>query len=90
MPKAAELSQLIVTTHSPHFVDSVRAEELWVLYRDAKGYTQAKRALDMPGIRQFMDHGAKLGQLWLEGQFDVGDPLFYAGGPKDEASGHAH
>ncbi|MBM4032559.1 MAG: ATPase [Planctomycetes bacterium] len=79
--KAAALSQLMVTTHSPFFIDGLEASELWVLYRDDRGFTQARRALDMPGIREFMEAGAKLGNLWMEGHFDVGDPLTNAGGP---------
>ncbi|HUS90623.1 MAG TPA: AAA family ATPase, partial [Phycisphaerae bacterium] len=74
-------SQLLVTTHSPYFVNSVRPEELWVLYRDEQGFTQARRATEMRGIREFVAEGAQLGQLWLEGHFDVGDPLTDAGGP---------
>jgi predicted ATPase len=79
---ASVSSQLMVTTHSPFFVNGLRAEELWVLYRDADGYTQARRAVDMRGIREFMQHGAKLGHLWMEGHFEVGDPLTNAGGPR--------
>ncbi len=79
-------SQLMVTTHSPFFVNGLRAEELWVLYRDEKGYTQAKRASDMTGIPDFMRTGAKLGQLWMEGYFEVGDPLVAAGGPLKPSS----
>jgi predicted ATPase len=75
-------TQLMVTTHSPFFVNGLRAEELWVLYRDEKGYTQARRASDMEGIKTFMDSGALLGNLWMEGYFEVGDPLTAAGGPK--------
>jgi predicted ATPase len=78
---ASASSQLMVTTHSPFFVNGLRPEELWVLYRDADGYTQARRAADMRGIKEFMDHGAKLGHLWMEGHFEVGDPLTNAGGP---------
>jgi len=29
----------------------------------------------MQGIRAFLDQGANLGELWMEGHFDVGDPL---------------
>jgi predicted ATPase len=76
------LTQLMVTTHSPFFVNGLRANELWVLYRDEKGYTQAKRAEDMRGILELMDAGAKLGHLWMEGYFDAGDPLLASGGPK--------
>jgi len=79
---AAARSQLLITTHSPYFVNSLRPRELWVLYRDEKGFTQAKRAYDMQGVNDFMETGAQLGQLWMEGHFDVGDPLTNAGGPQ--------
>jgi len=64
------------------FVNGLRPEELWVLYRDERGYTQAQRAADMMGIKEFMEEGAQLGYLWMEGHFDVGDPLTASGGPK--------
>ncbi len=35
----------------------------------------------MQGIPQFMEHGATLGDLWLEGRFGVGDPLVNSGAP---------
>jgi predicted ATPase len=76
---AAENSQLMVTTHSPFFVNGLRPEELWVLYRDDRGFTQARCTADMPGVKEFMDEGALLGNLWVEGHFDVGDPLLNAG-----------
>lgn len=75
-------TQLMVTTHSPFFVNGLQANELWVLYRDTKGYTQAKKAEDMKGIKDFMNSGALLGHLWMEGYFEVGDPLTASGGPK--------
>ncbi|OGP54058.1 MAG: ATPase [Deltaproteobacteria bacterium RBG_13_52_11] len=79
---ASDRTQLMVTTHSPFFVNGLRSEELWVLYRDVSGYTKAKRAADMPGIKEFMNQGALLGHLWMEGNFEFGDPLTAAGGPK--------
>lgn len=75
-------TQLLVTTHSPFFVSGLRSEELWVLYRGEDGFTQARRARDMRGIPEFMDAGALLGDLWMEGYFEVGDPLISAGGPR--------
>lgn len=80
--EAAARSQLMVTTHSPFFVNGLRPKEVWVLYRDEKGYAQARRASNMPGINEFMDQGALLGNLWVESYFDVGDPFTAAGGPK--------
>ena len=79
---ASANTQLMVTTHSPFFVDSLKPEELWVLYRDEKGFTQAKRTADMKGVKQFMDQGALLGSLWMEDFFDVGNPLKNAGVPQ--------
>jgi len=79
--EASARTQLMVTSHSPFFVDGLRTEELWVLYRDEKGYTQAKRAADIRGIKEFMDKGAQLGHLWMEGHFNVGDPLVASGMP---------
>jgi predicted ATPase len=79
---ATERTQLMVTSHSPFFVDGLKPGELWVLYRDEQGYTQAKKASDMKGIPEFLKEGASLGQLWMEGHFEVGDPLTASGGPK--------
>lgn len=79
--KATERSQLLVTTHSPFFLDAVHAHEVRILHRDEQGFTQVTRASDVRGIREFIEHGASLGKLWLEGQFGVGDPLVRAGAP---------
>lgn len=72
---ASAASQLMVTTHSPFFVNALRPEHVWVLYRTDEGFTQARRASEMTGIKEFMEAGALLGQLWMEGHFEVGDPL---------------
>jgi predicted ATPase len=77
---ASAHSQLMVTTHSPFFIDALKPEEVWVLYRDEQGYTKAKRTADMRGIKEFINNGASLGNLWMENYFDVGDPLTNEGG----------
>jgi predicted ATPase len=79
---ASGASQLMVTTHSPFFVNALRPEDVWVLFRSEDGYTQARRASEMQGINEFMEHGALLGQLWMEGHFEVGDPLTNSGAEK--------
>jgi predicted ATPase len=79
---ASANSQLMVTTHSPFFVDPLKPEELWVLYRDELGFTQAQRTADMQGIKEFMEEGATLGSLWIEDYFEVGNPLINFGRPK--------
>jgi predicted ATPase len=77
--EASARTQLMVTTHSPFFVNGLKPEELWVLYRNKDGYTQAKQTLKMKGIKEFMDQGALLGHLWMEGYFEAGDPLTASG-----------
>ena len=86
--EVSAMSQLIITTHSPHFVNELSAEEVWVLYRDEQGFTVCKRASEMLGIEQLLEAGAKLGQLWMEGHFEFGDPLTNAGGPKRGVRAH--
>ena len=82
---ASERSQMMVTTHSPFFVNALNAEELWVLFRNDEGFTEARRASEMRGINEFVKNGARLGQLWMEGHFEVGDPLTNSGGEKHRA-----
>lgn len=84
---AASRTQLMVTTHSPFFVNGLRPEQLWVLYRDQSGFTQACNAGRMDGVREFMEHGALLGSLWMEGHFPVGDPL--AAGRSSQGTKHS-
>lgn len=79
--KASERGQLLVTTHSPFFVNALRPDEVRVLYRDSNGYTHAVRAADIAGVPEFVKAGALLGHLWLEGHFSIGDPLVNQGAP---------
>lgn len=78
---AAERAQILATTHSPFFVNGLRADEVRILYRDEAGYTQAMRTADIRGIPEFLQEGASLGELWWEGHFGVGDPLVNQGAP---------
>ncbi|MCL4184112.1 MAG: AAA family ATPase [Burkholderiaceae bacterium] len=78
---ASERTQLLVTTHSPFFLNGLRPDEVRVLWRNEQGYTQTRRAADLPGVGEFVEHGALLGHLWMEGQLGVGDPLVNQGAP---------
>jgi predicted ATPase len=79
--QAGARAQLLVTTHSPFFLNALRPDEVRVLWRDALGYTQVKRAADIDGIPEFIREGASMGHLWMEGQLGVGDPLANQGEP---------
>jgi len=85
--KATEHSQLLVTTHSPFFLDSARPQEVRILFRDEHGYTQTVRAADLQGVKEFIEAGASMGHLWLEGRFGVGDPLVNSGAPRQRGHG---
>ncbi|HSV74413.1 MAG TPA: AAA family ATPase [Chthonomonadales bacterium] len=78
---ASGRTQLLVTTHSPFFLNALRPKEVRVLWRDEQGYTQTQRAVDLLGVSGFVEEGAMLGQLWMEGQLGVGDPLVNQGAP---------
>ncbi len=84
---AAERAQLLITTHSPFLINALKPEEVRVLYRDEQGYTHGVRAADIQGVPEFMEAGASLGHLWLEGRFKVGDPMVNQGAPVPDRLG---
>ena len=86
--EVAGSTQLLVTTHSPFFLDALRPDEVRVLWRDEDGYTQCHALKDNEKVKAFMDAGAQLGDLWMEGHFEVGDPLTAGGMPTREGSGN--
>ncbi len=71
---ASEHAQLVVTTHSPQFLDAFRADEVWLLGRDPSGHTRATKASLVERVPQFLEAGATLGQLWLEGYLSGASP----------------
>ncbi len=87
---AAGRSQLLVTTHSPHFVNGLCADELRVLYRDERGHTNARVAVDLPGVREFMAEGAQLGHLWMENHLHTGNRVTEGGSGGDRARRQPH
>jgi predicted ATPase len=78
---ASDGAQLLVTTHSPFFLNALKPSEVRVLYRNSEGYTQAVTASEIVGIPEFVSEGGLLGHLWIEGHFGVGDPLINQGAP---------
>jgi predicted ATPase len=72
--QASANSQLIVTTHSPFFIDALAPRQVWAMMRDHNGYATAKRIADMEGIQAMLDSGASLGELWMENYFEAGNP----------------
>lgn len=63
-------TQILVTTHSPYFVDALQPEHVWLIRKDAHGRAAAKRAADMPQVRRLFAQGLPLGSLWYSNHFD--------------------
>lgn len=68
--QASGRSQVMVTTHSPEFLNALHAKEVRVLHRDKRGYTRAERASDIPQVVAQLNAGAVLGDLWVERYLD--------------------
>jgi len=83
---ASEKAQLMITTHSPFFVNGLKPAETWIMYRDESGYTKAQQASTINGVRQFVDEGSQLGFLWMQGHFGVGDPIAKESGSSQTTS----
>ena len=71
----AGMAQVLVTTHSPFFLDGLRPEEVWVLHRNEEGYTEAQRVSDMPEVLAMVGAGASLGHLWMENYISGANPF---------------
>ncbi len=56
--------QLFVTTHSPFFVNALNPEQVWVLEKDKTGFSTAKLGADYEFVREMIDEGATIGDLW--------------------------
>ena len=70
-----ELStQLLVTTHSPYFVDALKPDQVWLIRKDDHGHALATRAADVDTIQAMVDEGIPLGSLWYSNHFDDGGP----------------
>lgn len=61
--------QLFVTTHSPFFVNALRPEQVWVLEKDADGFSSAKLASKYEFVMDLVSEGAELGDLWYSRYF---------------------
>ena len=65
--------QVMVSTHSPDFLNAVRLEEVFWLVK-SNGYTEVRRARDDKQVSEYMKDGDKMGALWRQGFFSGVDP----------------
>jgi len=64
---------VMVSTHSPDFLNAVDLDELFCLVKE-NGYTTIHRARDDQQVRAYMQAGDKLGRIWKDGLFFGLDP----------------
>lgn len=65
--------QVLVSTHSPDFLNAVELEEVCWLVKKS-GETKIRRAKDDPQIAAYMAEGDKMGYLWKQRFFTGADP----------------
>ncbi len=72
--EAARSTQVLATTHSPSFLNSLRPAEVQVLWRDDSGHSRCESLASDRRLLSLTDTGGLLGDLWMQGQFRVGEP----------------
>ncbi len=66
------LTQLLVTTHSPYFVDALQPDQVWLMQK-VKGRTTVTRVSDIPGANELVEQGIPLGSVWYSNHLQVPD-----------------
>lgn len=66
--------QVLVTTHSPNFVDALSPSEVWILDKGPDGYSSLTRAADLPSVQALFDEGIPMGSLWYSNHLGIGNP----------------
>ncbi len=64
-------SQVFVTTHQPYFVDALNPQEIWILEKEADGFSSIRRASDDPLVKNLVEEGLPLGGLWYSDYLDA-------------------
>jgi predicted ATPase len=44
--------QILLTTHAPHFIDILMPEEVWIMKKNAQGFSTIERAIDIQMLRE--------------------------------------
>lgn len=63
--------QIFVTTHQPYFVDALAPREVWILEKNADGFSEIRRASDLEQVRNLVEEGLPLGGLWYSDYLDA-------------------
>ena len=65
-------SQILITTHNPEFVRHADIEDLILVKRDARGFSQVSRPAESEVVRMFLDEELGIRDLYLDGMLTVG------------------
>lgn len=66
-------SLVFITTHSPYLVNALETDELWILEKGKdklKGFSTISRASDNTLIKNLVNEGIHLGDLWYSGYLE--------------------
>lgn len=66
--------QVLITTHSPNFVDALTPQEVWILDKQSDGFSRLTLAADIKGVTELFDEGLPMGSLWYSNHFGIGNP----------------
>jgi predicted ATPase len=62
-------TQVLVTTHSPYFVDALLPEQVFLIEKGTDGFAKVTKTAEMPSVRAMIDEGITLGSLWYSQHF---------------------
>ena len=67
---ARHRGQVLLSTHSPEFLNSMRLQEVFWLVKE-KGFSTVRRAGDSTLLQRLMEEGDLPGSLWMQGLFEA-------------------
>jgi predicted ATPase len=70
---AKKPTQVLVTTHSPYFVDALSPEQVWIMRKDVEGHSSATRVSDLAHVTELVRQGIPLGAQWYSNHFELLD-----------------
>ena len=66
--------QVMVSTHSPDFLNATEVREVFWLEKGEDGFSKVCRAADDAQVVAYKEEGDKMGYLWNQGLFGKADP----------------
>ena len=71
---AARGGQVMVSTHSPDFLNATEVEEVFWMEKGENGFSRVCRPQKDEQIVDYMSDGDKMGYLWKQGLLGKADP----------------